>query len=1047
MAACDFGVFRGDCAPTRRRNVVKLYIRLAAALLISGTCVLTASADPPANSLWWDIDTIDQAGPGGTAPAGAWDDISATWNANSNGSGVPGVWSNDPLTNAVFAAGNTATGTYIVTMGATEHVDGIYFEEGNVTIAPGTGGLALEGTGIIDVASGASGTISSTITGTTNIAKNGVGTLTLSADNTAAGYAAGLDVNNGTLSVTNGGAIGTGGDFTPATVHSGGTLQVSGAISIPTVLNINGDGFNSTGAIRKTANNTTTMTGGLTLGSASRIRSENGTLTISGSPIVMGGNDLTFAGTASGTTGNITVSANINSNDGTTITKEGQGILTLSGTNIGSLRSKFKVLGGTLSWSSDNGFTNDLGAGPASPVADYVIVDGGTLRMTTNDTTGTSFMRANRGIQLGPNGGTINMSSTTVAAKALYGTSATAGTGTIGLTTGTTAATLTKTGAAEFRWSGAGTQTAGFTKLVIKQGLYRAGSVTGANYETVLGAVPSVSTPDAVEFTGTAANPAYFASSFNMTSTLAWNVNRGVKFTGEGTFLGTSGVEVNVLGPISGSGKLIAGSATSPYNTGGTFNSGTVRLSNANNASTFTGSVAANNGTLILNTSLNATNFSGTDTVGNGTGTSAADVNLNGSSVVFTAGSDNTSTSFAGRMIGTGTFTKVGTGTFTLSTAGTNAWTNTGGVKINAGSIKYGNAASALADTVPVTIDGTSAVAGQSGTLDLTDPTVTGDTIGSLISTSGNTFGQILQGNANLTLGATATTARTYRGSITSTGGSFTKGGGTFTQNLEQGAVNNTLGAVNVNLGRLNFNGINTTGAVTVASTATLGGKGSVTGAVSVQSGGILAPGTSIGTFGEGALTMVSGSTFQYELNTSGTPAADLLNVGGALSLGGATLFTDDLATTPIALTAGSKFTLMSYQGAWDTTTFAGINNGDTVTVDGIGYKIKYDDTSAGSLNAGSLYSSAVTLSIPSAGCAPGDLNCDTHVDAGDYVFWRKNGGTPNDANYTAWRTNFGTPPGAGSGGGLNSAAVPEPSGIALLMVALAAFATGRRGR
>src|SRR4029079_18869510 len=123
-----------------------------------------------------------------------------------------------------------------------------------------------------------------------------------------------------------------------------------------------------------------------------------------------------------------------------------------------------------------------------------------------------------------------------------------------------------------------------------------------------------------------------------------------------------------------------------------------------------------------------------------------------------------------------------------------------------------------------------------------------------------------------------------------------------------------------------------------------------------------------------------------------------------------------------------------------------GINNGDTVTVDGIGYKIKYDDTSAGSLNAGSLYTNAVTLSIPGAACAPGDLNCDGHENAADYVFWRKNNGPAGD--YTAWRTNFGTPPGSGSGSGLSGAgAVPEPSSIALLMFALAAMAGRRRGR
>src|SRR5947208_2231163 len=43
----------------------------------------------------------------------------------------------------------------------------------------------------------------------------------------------------------------------------------------------------------------------------------------------------------------------------------------------------------------------------------------------------------------------------------------------------------------------------------------------------------------------------------------------------------------------------------------------------------------------------------------------------------------------------------------------------------------------------------------------------------------------------------------------------------------------------------------------------------------------------------------------------------------------------------------------------------------------------------------------------------PGDFNTDGHVDAADYVLWRKTGG--GAANYNIWRTNFGT---STSGGG-----------------------------
>jgi hypothetical protein len=64
-----------------------------------------------------------------------------------------------------------------------------------------------------------------------------------------------------------------------------------------------------------------------------------------------------------------------------------------------------------------------------------------------------------------------------------------------------------------------------------------------------------------------------------------------------------------------------------------------------------------------------------------------------------------------------------------------------------------------------------------------------------------------------------------------------------------------------------------------------------------------------------------------------------------------------------------------------------------------------------------------------------GDFNMDGKVDAADYVYWRKNDGTP--AGYTEWRTNFGAPFGAGAGGfDAGVSAVPEPGSLLLRLVA-----------
>jgi hypothetical protein len=74
----------------------------------------------------------------------------------------------------------------------------------------------------------------------------------------------------------------------------------------------------------------------------------------------------------------------------------------------------------------------------------------------------------------------------------------------------------------------------------------------------------------------------------------------------------------------------------------------------------------------------------------------------------------------------------------------------------------------------------------------------------------------------------------------------------------------------------------------------------------------------------------------------------------------------------------------------------------------------------------------------------PGDYNGDGTVNAADYALWRKGGalqnevdtpGTVNAADYTAWRARFGNT--SGSGSGLVSTAVPEPTAALLLFVTI----------
>jgi autotransporter-associated beta strand protein len=145
------------------------------------------------------------------------------------------------------------------------------------------------------------------------------------------------------------------------------------------------------------------------------------------------------------------------------------------------------------------------------------------------------------------------------------------------------------------------------------------------------------------------------------------------------------------------------------------------------------------------------------------------------------------------------------------------------------------------------------------------------------------------------------------------------------------------------------------TGAVVVNSGGTLAGTGAVSGAVTVNSGGTLSPGASVESLGVGPLTLAGASTLKYEINSSVAlnVAADLVNVatGGAVSINPAALLSaSDVATTPVVLALGTKFTLLSYaQSAGLTGNFSGFAEGSTVPIGVNQFAIHYADLQPGS--------------------------------------------------------------------------------------------------
>jgi hypothetical protein len=127
------------------------------------------------------------------------------------------------------------------------------------------------------------------------------------------------------------------------------------------------------------------------------------------------------------------------------------------------------------------------------------------------------------------------------------------------------------------------------------------------------------------------------------------------------------------------------------------------------------------------------------------------------------------------------------------------------------------------------------------------------------------------------------------------------------------------------------------------------------------------------------------------------------------------------------------------------------INPGNTFFIAGGGTATVHNTLGNGIYDEVRIYNTALTpaevlylsQNAPEVVALQGDFNGDGHVDAADYVVWRK---TLGDAtSYNLWRANFGKPE-SGAGAGFNAANVPEPATICLA-IGIAATVTGMSRR
>jgi autotransporter-associated beta strand protein len=246
------------------------------------------------------------------------------------------------ITNALSSGGVTVSGGTLDIATFNDTVGAVSVESGSIT---GTTG-ALTGTSY-DLQSG---TVSAILDGAGALTKISAGNVTLSGANN---YSGATSITGGVLNIRNASALGTtaGATF----VSSGAALELQGDISVGAeALTLSGTGVSNAGALRNISG-ANTYGGLLSLGAASRINSDAGTLTLSNAGTITG---ATFGLTVGGA-GNTTINSIIGTTSGT-LTKDETGTLILTAAN--TFTGLTSITGGVLNMRNASALGTTAGA-------------------------------------------------------------------------------------------------------------------------------------------------------------------------------------------------------------------------------------------------------------------------------------------------------------------------------------------------------------------------------------------------------------------------------------------------------------------------------------------------------------------------------------------------------------------------------------------------------------------------------------------------------------------------------------------------------------
>ena len=507
------------------------------------------------------------------------------------------------ITNTGALRNISGTNTYagLVTLGASTRINS---DAGTLTLS-NTG--TITGSSVVLTVGGAGNTRINSILGWTgNLVKDGSGTLTLTRDNTYSGATA---VNAGVLNIQSANALGVTTGSTNVTV--GAALQIEGGITTAAeALTLRGTGVNTDGALRNISGDNT-YAGLVTLGEATRINSDAGTLTLSHAGTITGAT----RGLTVGGAGNTTIASIIGTTSGT-LTKDGAGTLTLSGAN--TYTGATTVSAGILNLRNATGLGTTVGSTTVS--------NGATLQLQGGITVGAEALSLNGSAASGQTGALVNVSGTNTYGGAVTVTSSSSISAASGSVLNLTGGVVKNGTVATFNGGGtinvntvAISGSSVNSDLVIDGTTVNVGVASTYNGPTfirnsgtlnanVTDALPTANGRTAVTFDGTGTSVLSLGAAqsvASLTSAGAATVTLGANTLTVGTSTGSTSFD----GIIGGTGGLIKDGTSTQVLTG---------------ANTYSGATTVSAGTLLINgnqsTANGAVSVSAAATLG-GTGT------------------------------------------------------------------------------------------------------------------------------------------------------------------------------------------------------------------------------------------------------------------------------------------------------------------------------------------------------------------------------------------------------------------------------------------